>query len=344
MSSVPTCNDIRLEQERLKALSSTSLDTTQISRERRALIRVTRRVTTEEEENRRLVQRQLESRDYERAAARWCDCHARLAKRACTAPEHHVRLTPERCELRICPWCARRQAAAYVDGFVEELERLQKQGAFARGRSTNRPSFKMLTLTLRPSLELRKDVGRIFRCWRALQERVGFARDKRAKLFGALAAVEIGPHRNVHLHVLYWGRFVPQQQLVDVWRELTGDSYVVDIRELRGSWRDAVREVTKYVTKVAEIRNWSGSRDVDPCLPEVLLVDVFEALKGRRRIATYGIFYNVAGADELAPRTCEQCGAALTYIGTFVPEQLHAFELVEYFSRGSPSPPVQEAA
>lgn len=331
----------------MKALSTTSLDTYQISLERRALLGVTRRVDAgEAEENRRLVGRELERRDYDVSAWRWCTCHSRLAKRNCTAPEHHPQLTPERCELRICPWCARRQAALYVNEFCEELEALNRAHAFDRGRRTNRPSFKLLTLTLRPSrsTELRQDVRRIFSCWRQLQDRVGFTRDKRDKLFGALAAVEIGPHRNVHLHVLYWGRFVPQQQLVDVWRELTGDSYVIDIRELRGSWRDAVREVTKYVTKVAQISNWSRSRDVDPCVPEMLLVDVFEALKGRRRIATYGIFYNVAGVPELGPRTCEICGNPLTYVGSFLPETLHPFELRDYYARGSPPSPSREAA
>jgi hypothetical protein len=217
------------------------------------------------------------------------------------------------------------------------LDALNARGAFNRGRATNRPSFKMLTLTLAKTADLAAGVERIMKAWRKLQILVGFERDKRDKLFGAIAAIEIGPHRNVHLHVLYWGRYVPKEKMRECWLQLTGDSYIIDIKELRGSWRDAAREVCKYVTKVSEPANWTRSRDVDPCIPELLLVDVLEALSGRRRLATYGIFYNVAIEEEAEMAAlCERCGAGLTYVGTFSPEHMHAWELSEYLSRGDP--------
>jgi len=223
-----------------------------------------------------------------------------------------------------------------VEAFCEQLDVLNAAGAFKRGRATNRPSFKLLTLTLRAvprgAGELRAAAGRIFESWRKLQQAVGFERDKRERLFGAIAVVEVGPRRNVHLHVLYWGRYVPQARLSATWRALTGDSYVVDIRELRGSWRDAAREVCKYVTKAASPANWTGSRDAEPSVPELLLVDVFEALKGRRRVASYGLFYNVKTPDEPA-RTCETCGAVLVYVGTFDPETLAVAELRDRLER-----------
>lgn len=216
------------------------------------------------------------------------------------------------------------------------LEALNRQGALNRGRATNRPSFKMLTLTTKSGADLAVQVERILAAWRRLQVLVGFEKDKRDRLFGAVAALEVGPHRNVHLHVLYWGRYVPQATLSERWRELTGDSYVVEIHELRGSWRDAAREVCKYVTKVTGTGNWIRSRDADPCVPEVLLVDILEAFSGRRRLATYGLFYNVKldAADE--PNVCPTCGAPLHYIGTFAPEHLKAWELEAYLSSADP--------
>jgi hypothetical protein len=283
---------------------------------------------------------ELVRRGRDRWAERWQECHARLSQRNCTADAHHPHLTPVRCESRICPWCARRAAARQVEQLTALLEQLNQAGAFTRRPSR---SFKMLTLTLKPSGDSRADFRRLSAGWRALQKAVGFEKDKRDKSFGALAALELGPRRNPHLHVLYWGRYVPQAVLAEQWQRITGDSYVVEIHELRGSWRHAAQEVCKYVTKLAGEANWASSRDNDPCVPEVLLVDLLEALAGRRRIATYGVFYGVPLPEQLE-LVCQHCGATLSYIGSFCVEDLPPLLLLEWLERILAAPPREAAA
>lgn len=222
---------------------------------------------------------------------------------------------------------------------MEVFEGLNRAGWFRRGSITNRPSFKMLTLTLAPRENLAAGIREIANGWRQLQLLAGFEKDKRDKLFGAIAASEVGPHRNVHLHVTYWGRYVPKERLQELWQQITGDSYVVHIKELKGSWRDAVRETCKYVTKLAETDAFGRSPDAEPCAPELFLVDVLEAYRGRRRVMTYGLFYNVKVADA-EPQTCSKCGEPLTYVGTFAPEHLYDFEVLSFYD----PPPGQEAA
>jgi hypothetical protein len=65
----------------------------------------------------------------------------------------------------------------------------------------------------------------------------------------------------------------------------------------------------------------------------VFLVDVLEAFKKRRRIATYGVFYNVqTKAAERGDQVCGVCGKPLTYVGTFGPEWLPVWELADYLT------------
>ena len=57
-----------------------------------------------------------------------------------------------------------------------------------------------------------------------------------------------------HIHIVYEGDYLPQHELSEVWADITGDSYVVDIRGTpNGMSRDrAANYVTKYITKTKE--------------------------------------------------------------------------------------------
>lgn len=271
------------------------------------------------------------------SAERWQDCSSRLVVAACEDPAHHRRFRLTRCEQRICPWCARKQAAKEVARLCELIETLQRSRAFDQGRKTNRPSFKMLTLTLVPSGDLRADFRKLSWAWKELQKRVGFERDKRARLFGAFSALELGPSGNPHIHVLYWGRFVPKQLLQDTWQAITGTSFVVEIHQVRGSYRDAAREVAKYVTKVSAYGLRHPNPDAEPVVPERQLVDLLVSLKGRRRLATHGIFYGVKLVEPDTLDLCTSCSARMHHVGVFAPEHLKPWELDQYFA--GPSPP-----
>lgn len=51
-----------------------------------------------------------------------------------------------------------------------------------------------------------------------------------------------------HLHIIATGKYIPKQVLSDAWLAATGDSFIVDLRLIRGR-EECVRYVTKYVSK-----------------------------------------------------------------------------------------------
>lgn len=83
---------------------------------------------------------------------------------------------------------------------------------------------------------------------------------------------------HVHLHIVAHGRFITQRELSALWLQATGDSYIVDIRLIRGHDK-AVDYVTKYAAKPLEpatLRNHDR------------LCEAMLALKGRRLILPFG--------------------------------------------------------
>lgn len=317
----------------LEALLSTSLESHGISSQRRLALGLS---STDTEASRRLVFHELRRRGWQLPAEKFCTCRSLLTRRNCEGDSHHPLFNPIRCDLRVCAWCAQRMVIRQVAAFMEAIEALDRQGALNRGRATNRPSFKHLVLTLAPRKDMPAAVRELGHAWRRLQLLVGFERDKNDGLFGAIATVQVGPHRNVHMHVLYWGRFVPQSLLAERWRQVTGDSYIVHVAQVKGGHqgiRAAVREVCNYIARLSDAENQQQSRDQEPSLPEVLIVDVYEAIRGRRRVATYGLFYNVNVAAERPPLVCEECGAPLRYVGTSAPEHLQPWELEAFLER-----------
>lgn len=101
----------------------------------------------------------------------------------------------------------------------------------------------------------------------------------------AIRAIEFGQKDgNVHAHMLYFGPYMSKEEIKNDWFDRTG-SYVVDIRQAKiknlddhEEIRDAVSEITKYITKMD-----------DETPPEAILTYV-EALKGKQRTQRYGLF------------------------------------------------------
>lgn len=198
-----------------------------------------------------------------------CGAHAYVL-RSTQNPDKY-RISCDRCRDRFCIPCAKersRVVASNVRAFIEER------------------SVRFITLTLR-SVEgdLAGCVDRLYAC---------FSRLKRRKLWsnsqvGGVAFLEIkwSPAReqwHPHLHIISEGRFLDQRHLSRAWRQVTGDSYVVDIRVIKSS-EAAARYVTKYASK-----GLSGAFSVIPSL----LRQAIQCLSGRRLFATYGSW---KGAD-----------------------------------------------
>lgn len=93
----------------------------------------------------------------------------------------------------------------------------------------------------------------------------------------------IAHHWHIHLHVLQDGRFIPQAYLAAAWLDVTGDSRIVDIRQITTA-REAANYVSKYVTKAVD---------------EALLTDpdrlreLITTCRGRRLCLTFGSWRRV---------------------------------------------------
>lgn len=187
---------------------------------------------------------------------------------------------PLSCDLRVCPICAKGQARRVFHRYAPALR-------FASGHGYR---LKLITLTVRKTT-VEADVARISKL---IPRFVDAA--LRCPGFGALFALEVGPSGNVHAHGVYFGPYQDQGALSRTWFDLTGDSPIVDIRAWRGKRLGALREALKYAIKAGA---------VEPILAATAEV----AMKGRRRVRSYGLFFGVSAGDPPLLE-CAVCGAS----------------------------------
>jgi hypothetical protein len=264
------------------------------------------------------------------------------------------------CTHRLCHHCAKlrsRKLAARVREMVEQL----------RARGITR--YALLTLTYRDSEVLE---GSVSRCWgdfRKLRQRKLWG-----EVLGCVASMEIKRGKrsglwHPHLHVLVarpscaclrgrrlsdggptcvHGRIwcphaLNQCCISEAWREITGDSYVVDIRAVHadqeGSVAGAVRDVVKYCTKLTEVR----SKERDDGDSDVL--ELHRAIRGRRLLTTVGVFRGLAepdAVDELLDdpesRPCPHCGVLWETVTAVWEEPAGHYALRVVPSRGRGQP------
>jgi len=117
---------------------------------------------------------------------------------------------------------------------------------------------------------------------------------------GYVVAAEFGENGlRLHFHIVFYGAWIDKKALSREWEALTGFcvTYVRGINKCRFTLRQALGEVLKYATKLGQ---------VPPGLVPVLV----DALRGKRRIRSRGVFYNMPSVEP-PEQTCPQCGAPL---------------------------------
>jgi hypothetical protein len=126
---------------------------------------------------------------------------------------------------------------------------------------------------------------------------------KGQKDWGAIWCDEVGfNNTNLHAHILFYGPYISQDRLADVWQEVSGHQ-VVFITKAHANGPKALIHLLKYVSKLPAD---------DPGAIGLLEV----AFHGRRRVHALGAFYNFVGEDtdncESEWNTCPYCGAEIT--------------------------------
>jgi hypothetical protein len=172
-----------------------------------------------------------DSRNRERF--RGCCSHPRVTRNDLSGD---YRIIANACGQRLCPHCAESIGLDHA----ERSERWM--------RSCGRVQWRFITLTLSSSPEsLPAQVKRLRAAFRRLRQQAIW---ERTQDFGR-AHIEITYNASTdrwhpHLHVLAAGRYIPQRTLSNAWHRATGDSYVVDVRQI-ASIAHAAKYVCKYV-------------------------------------------------------------------------------------------------
>jgi hypothetical protein len=196
--------------------------------------------------------------------------------RVLTCGTHTLRSYPTfRCKKLFCPDCAAERATRLGN---------QTEGKIREVMKTIKGRLCFLTLTMKNAATLDGGLVKLKKNFAKFKR----GKDWKAHIKGYFGAFEytFNPKTNdfhVHLHLIVLrGKFWNQSDISDAWREVTGDSFVVDIREIKNTHK-GVKEVCKYPMKPADLMK----------MPDDKFLEVIKMKKGTRMFVSGGCFYNV---------------------------------------------------
>ncbi len=203
------------------------------------------------------------------------------AFRVLTCGQHTLRSYPTfRCKKPFCPDCA-----------AERANRLgrQTEAKIAEAMRTHKGRLCLLTLTMKNAATLDGGLVKLKNAFTKFKRRKEFKEHIKG-YFGAFEYT-FNPKTNdfhVHLHlIILRGKFWNQSDISDAWRDVTGDSFIVDIREIKNAHK-GVKEVCKYPMKPADLMS----------IPDEKFKEVVKMKKGTRMFVSGGCFYNVKLDDD----------------------------------------------
>jgi len=192
----------------------------------------------------------------------------------------------------LCPVCAKIRSVKQAIKYMERLEVVLDESP------TLVPA--MLTLTVKNGDDLKERFEHLVTSFKKYQKRrrdwiaKGRGFNELCRTTGGVFSYEFtkkdnGWHPHLHAIVLLDSK-VDIHKLSDEWKEITGDSYIVDIRKISTKSNqdiaDGFLEVFKYALKFSEL-------DLDDNL------HVYMQLRGKRLQGAYGDFWGVVVPDKM---------------------------------------------
>jgi len=195
----------------------------------------------------------------------------------------------------LCPFCAMRRSGKFVAKNLPKVEQVISEN---RARI---PALVTFTVKNGPVLlerfnHLRRAHKRLSR--RRLDARAGKTSTEWLKVAGGITSYEFTKkdegdwHPHIHALVML-DDFIDQAKLSQEWEEITGDSFIVDIRRIKGKPNaggidiaSGLLEVCKYALKFH-----------DMTLPDTW--HAYETLRTRRLVDSFGILRGVQIPDNL---------------------------------------------
>jgi hypothetical protein len=217
-------------------------------------------------------------------------CHHTFRHWRCTSG-HNFAEAENSCSVRVCPHDSRRRSLILA-------ARLEK---FLIGKA----GLRYAVLAERNSASLVDGLVSLWEAWTRLRRSVRWKR----KVRGCIVALEVTYNReeqtwHPHLNVLMEGEFFPFEELNQAWVEATEGQGRTSF--IRAADAGTVRELIKYVTKIADL------------VGNVEALDEFlTAVFRKRLVRTYGSFYDMPVDDEENPqKECPDCHSTdLTRLG-----------------------------
>ena len=234
----------------------------------------------------------------------------------CGAATHEVLAA---CDCRVCPWCARVFASGLRKALALCFERWESQRP---ERYAKYIGLRMLTVThpfdecapesFAPS-SIDRRCANLRNAVRALRKRCFTP----ARATAGYWTIEIAPGGHVHLHLVWWGRFVdcrPDSEVMRVAQKYIGP----ELRILHAQQLDdvtpagAIVEIAKYITKGPSFA--ALNRGLGSYLHPAFAAAVEFALRGARMRGGFGDLKNIQQlaeslqAESVTASECERCG------------------------------------
>ena len=190
------------------------------------------------------------------------------------------------CRERLCTWCSGARGAQLGEALLPLVQAMAH------------PWF--LTLTVKNGPDLAERAAHLRAAFKKLRRRAWW----KANVAGGIAIEEVTRNERAgqwhpHLHLVVdsaLSQAALQMALAMLWRAVTGDSYILDVRPFQGATVAAdLRELCKYTAKIADI------------VESPALVRAYLAYARRRRlIVTFGSCYGAAAEAVLVAAEAEE--------------------------------------
>ncbi|MCJ7828470.1 MAG: hypothetical protein MUP81_01870 [Dehalococcoidia bacterium] len=181
------------------------------------------------------------------------------------------------CGDRTCPECRKKWFGYHLKILVNLVSHWAK------------PYFLTLTIKNISDNDFGKD------CVRDIRQCFGkFRRQFKRKIKGGFYVVQATNRGNgwhLHIHVLFDGWYIPKEMISKAWAEITGGSYIVDIKQIQ-SPKTAVRYLLSDFLQSPRIR------------PEDKMAFNY-VFKGARLVQSFGCYSKI---KLRAPYNCPKCG------------------------------------
>jgi ribosomal protein S27AE len=225
-------------------------------------------------------------------ANRYVQCYRYGNRFKCKGKEAHELFAPISCDLRYCPRCGPQQ-------FMRLIRKYSPVVKFLASKRRRGLLLREITLTTRKTGTLTPEQIKKFNddVKKTLKKLMKGNAD-----WGAIWCDEVGfNNTNLHAHILFYGPYIDQSRLAEVWRQVSGHE-IVFIKKTHTNGPEALIHLFKYVSK-------------PPADDPKLIGQLEVAFHGRRRVHALGVFYNFVGEEAEDQKnewkTCPHCGAEL---------------------------------